>query len=207
MQYMDNYRPLTLEEREKREEEREERERELKLRNNRLAVTIFQLSWILVFVCLVMIYWQLGFSPNWRPDESQRPSIFLPTLATLALFVSVVLAHRGWRAVVQNQVGAFLWQWLAAIGLGVGFMLIMVTQFFSVPASTDGEQFGFVYRLLIGYHWLHALVIGYMMLQVWRLGRRGRYNAENNWAVEGARKLWDFVLVAWLLFYIVLYWI
>jgi heme/copper-type cytochrome/quinol oxidase subunit 3 len=205
MQYMDNYRPLTTEEREEREAKREEREAEMKLRNNRLAITVFQISWIMVFVCLIVVNWQLGFSPEWRPDGFQRPDTLLPTLATVALIASTVLAHFAWKAVERDNVKQFMQQWLLAIVLGVVFMLIMVTQFFATPASNNGEQFGFVYRLMIGYHWLHAIVIGFMMFQVWRLGRIGRYHAENTWAVEGTTKLWYFVLVAWLMFYVVLY--
>lgn len=207
MQYMDNYHPLSAEEREEREARREQREQDMKIRNNRLAITVFQVSWIMVFVCLIVVNWQLGFSPVWRPNDFQRPDVVLPTLATVALIISTVFAHLGWKSVEKNQVKAFLQRWLIALGLGAVFMVIMVTQFFTTPASNNGEQFGFVYRLMIGYHWLHAIVIGAMMFQVWRLGRIGRYHKDNTWAVEGTTKLWYFVLVAWLMFYVVLYWI
>jgi len=205
MQYMDNYTPLTPEEKEEKERLREEREKALKLSNNRMAINVFQISWIMVFVCLVVVNWQAGFSPGWRPTELQRPDALLPTIATIALLLSCIFARTALKAIEADKVKAFFSAWQIAIGLGATFMIIMILQFFAVPASNDGEQFGFVYRLMIGYHWLHAIVIGFMMVQVWRYARFGRYHAENTWAVEGTTKLWYFVFGAWIMFYVVLY--
>jgi hypothetical protein len=36
--------------------------------------------------------------------------------------------------------------------------------------------------------------------------QRHDYGALNFWAVEAGAKLWYFVLVAWMLFYVVIYW-
>lgn len=204
MQYVDGH-TLTQEEKAEREQRRLEREAEMRLRNNRLGLTVFQGSWILAFVCLVIAYWQIGFSPEWRPSASERPDMVLPTIATLGLLLSTWYARSGLKAVEADRIKAFLSRWLIAMGLGVVFFVIMVSQFFAVPASTDGQQYGFIYRLMIGYHAFHTLVIGIMMVQIWRLGRQGRYHADNSWSVEATAKLWYFVTVAWVLFYVVLY--
>ncbi|MDQ7034608.1 MAG: hypothetical protein Q9P01_07180 [Anaerolineae bacterium] len=82
----------------------------------------------------------------------------------------------------------------------------MMTQFFAVPTGAeDGEQFGLIYRVMIGYHAIHAIVIGVMMLRIGYLGRDGRFHQDNSWSVEGSAKLWYFVIGAWLMFYAVLY--
>ena len=62
---------------------------------------------------------------------------------------------------------------------------------------------------MTGFHVVHALAIMAVMLRVYRGGSRGEYSGGEHaaWAVEGAAKLWYFVVVAWLLFYVVLYWI
>jgi hypothetical protein len=36
---------------------------------------------------------------------------------------------------------------------------------------------------------------------------QAQYNARNFWAVEAGAKLWYFVIVAWIMFYAVLYWL
>jgi heme/copper-type cytochrome/quinol oxidase subunit 3 len=99
----------------------------------------------------------------------------------------------------------FFRDWLLAIGLGAIFLGIMVTQFFAVSVTSDAPQFGTIYRVMIGYHAIHAIVIGLMMLQIWHLGQDGRYHQDNSWSVEAATKLWYFVVGAWPLFYAVLY--
>jgi heme/copper-type cytochrome/quinol oxidase subunit 3 len=194
---------LTPKEKEEQARKRAEREALIRARNNRLGITIFQGSWIMVFVALIVVNWQMRFSPEWMAEGAVRPDGLLPTVATAALIVSAVLQHRALAAVKSDRVSAFMQQWLMAIGLGVIFFVIMLSQFFALTPG-DG-QYASVYRLMIGYHALHAVVIGAMMVQVYRYGQRGRYHAANNWSVEATMRLWDFVVVAWVLFYVVLY--
>ena len=73
------------------------------------------------------------------------------------------------------------------------------------PLSQISGQYSDVFRVMTAYHALHALVIGYMMFNALKKGRAGAYTSLDNWDVEGAAKLWYFVVVAWILFYVVLY--
>lgn len=201
MQYMQRQQPLTRAERELKDKQRAEREAEMRVRNNRLGLFLFQASWIMVFVALIVVNWQMRFSPEWMAEGTQRPDAILPTIATIALLVSTYFARSAWQAVRDDRHAPFMREWLYAIGLGAAFFVIMLTQFFALVPG--GGQHISVYRLMIGYHAIHALVIGGMMLQVWRFG--ARYHAGNTWAVEASTKLWYFVTVAWLMFYVVLY--
>ena len=213
MQYVNRKKPLSKAEIAVLELEREQYEAQRRLRNNRLGITIFQISWIMVFICLVIVYWQMGYQPGWRPSAEQAPHALLPTLATIALTGSAWFAHRALKTVEATdpqyrvaQQPPFFRDWLLAIGLGAFFFVVMMTQFLAVPSGTElGEQFGLIYRVMIGYHAVHAIVILLMMVQVWRFGKDWRYHRENSWSVEAAAKLWYFVVVAWLLFYAVLY--
>ena len=206
MQYMEDAhkRRFTADELVAQQGEREAREARMRKRNNRLGLMIFQGSWILVFVCLVFIYWVIGFQPGWRPTAEERPGMLLPTIATIILFASVVLVRQGVKLVIRDEVQAFLQRWGLALLLGAAFLGIMVTQFSGVPAN-DEQQYGYVYRLMIGYHAVHVIAIGFLMFQVWRFGRLQFYDSSNHWNVEAAAQLWYFVTVAWVLFYIVLY--
>lgn len=213
MQYVNRKNQVPNSDKTQRDLERENHEEELRLKNNRLGIAIFQGSWLLVFVCLVVVYWQMGYQPGWRPTPEQAPSAILPTVATIALLLSGWFTRRALKTVETtdpkrkvSQTPPFFRDWLIALGLGVFFFVVMLTQFFAMPTgSADGEQFGYIYRVMIGYHAVHALVIGFMMLQVWRFGQDWRYHQDNSWSVEAAAKLWYFVVIAWILFYIVLY--
>lgn len=213
MQYMNRQYPLSETEKKKREEERAQKDRETALKNNRLGVTVFQVSWIMAFIAIVIAYWQLGFTEGWRPSLELAPNPILPTIATLTLLVSAWFARSAWKIVEQtdpqaenNSKPAFQQPWLIATVLGALFFGIMMQQFFAIPSGDAPElRFGMIYRLMIGYHAFHAIVTVFMMIQVYRFGADHRYHSENVWAVEGATKLWYFVIVAWLLFFAVLY--
>ena len=213
MQYMNRQHPLSASEKQKREEERIAREKAQRLSNNRLGVTIFQVSWIMAFIALIIAYWQLGFTDGWRPSADLAPNPVLPLLATVIIVISGFFARRGWKIAEQTEPKAkndlkppFQQAWLIAIVLGLIFSGIMIQQFFAIPSGNEPElRFGMIYRLMIGYHAFHAIVTLIMMFQVYRLGADHRYDSENFWAVEGSTKLWYFAIVAWLLFYAVLY--
>ena len=205
MQYMDNYRPRTIEEKKQQERERAEQEAQMRERNNRMGLALFQGSWIMAFVCLALVYLVMGAVPGWRPAEGNRPDALLPTIATVILLVSTFLARSGWQAITRDDIQRFLNLWMTAIVLGGVFFLIMLTQFAAISPTETDLQYVQLYRVLVGYHALHTLIIGYMMVQVWRYGRAGRYHSGNHWIVEAELKLWYFVTAAWLIFYVVLY--
>lgn len=181
---------------------REERQR---LQNNRTGMAIFQISWILAFVCLVIVNWQLRFSyTSWPPEGVEPMGRALPSLATAALLLSVWLSRRALAAIRQDERRAFLTQWGAAILLGAAFVAVMVYEWLIVPMGT---QYGSIFRLMTAFHAFHAMVIAVYMANVYLKARDGHYGAFDFWWVEAGFKLWAFVAVAWLLFFVVLYWI
>lgn len=172
------------------------------LKNKRAGMFVFQLSWIMAFVSLVVVNWQLRFSPNWAPEGTQKADPILATFATGALILSVVLVKRALNAIQQNNAQACFTQWLSAISLGALFVMIMVFEWLAIPSGTQYAQ---VFRLMTGFHVFHAVVIGGYLIYVYQ--NRHLYHAMNYWAVEAGAKLWYFVLIAWMLFYIVIYWV
>lgn len=175
------------------------------LKNRRTGMTVFQLSWMMAFVCLIIVNWQLRFSySEWPPPGVEAMGKIIPTVATVALFISVFFARRAQTAIQNDDRHAFLTQWLAVLGLGALFMGIMVYEWVSAPMDT---QYGAVFRLMTGFHGLHALAIAVYMGVVYNNARQGAYGALDFWAIEAGVKLWYFVAFAWILFYAVLYWI
>ena len=183
---------------------------ELRLKNNRLGMTIFQVSWIMVFLALIVVNWQLRFSySEWPPVGVAPFDPLLPSVATLALLLSSLLVKRGLDALRAHSLSGFLMGWRGAMALGVAFMAIIVYEFASVSDAAMATQYGLTMRLMTGFHVLHALAILAIMLRVYRSGAAGNYSgdAHDSWAVEGSAKLWYFVTAAWIMFYVVLYWI
>ncbi|MBZ0286648.1 MAG: cytochrome c oxidase subunit 3 [Anaerolineae bacterium] len=171
------------------------------LRNKRTGLAIFQVSWIMVFVTLILVNLQLrNTAPSWPPPGVDQLNPAIPTLMTLALIASSFLVRQGTRAVKSGEQARFLSQWRIAIGLGVLFIVVMAIEWITVPPS---GQYSDVFRLMVGFHAVHALAIGGFLVHVYRHGTR--YNPRHFWPVEAAANLWYFVTVAWLLFFMVLY--
>ncbi len=182
----------------------------LRLKNKRLGMTIFQASWIMVFLAMIIVNWQLRFSyAQWPPEGVAPFDPLIPSIATLALLLSAALVRRGWRNLRAGGLQGFITNWRLAMMLGLAFMAIIVYEFINVSEAALATQYGITLRLMTGFHVAHALAILAVMLRVYRSGGRGAYSggADAAWAVEGAAKLWYFVAVAWLLFYVVLYWV
>ncbi len=171
------------------------------LQNKRTGVTVFQISWIMAFVCLIVVNLQLrGDFASWPPPGVEALEKVLPTLATVGLLVSMALTRSGLKSIQREQLSVFKSQWGVAIGLGAAFLAVMAFEWVTLPFS---GQYSTVFRVMIAYHAIHTIVIGYIMIRVYR--NAANYDAVHNWAVEAAAKLWYFVTIAWVLFYVVIY--
>jgi nitric oxide reductase NorE protein len=186
-------------------EEQLRQDEALVLKNNRFGMWIFQVTWIFAFLCMVMVNWQMRFSPNWKPAGTQEANFLIGLFATATLCISTFLVWRSMDAIRQGNLTAFLQQWLGAIGLALVFVIVIAFEW--VTIATPDTQYAQVFRLMTGFHVVHALVIGAYMALVYFNARRGQYDVDRHWAIEAAAKLWYFVLVAWLIFYIVIYWV
>jgi len=174
------------------------------LRNKRAGMFIFQVSWIMAFLCLVMVNWQLSYSADWLPEGAERASLLPATFATGALLLSCFLARRALSAIQDDDRPRFLIEWLGTVGLGGLFIGVMVFEFFSIA---PGSQYAQVFRLMTGFHMVHAFVIGAYLLGVYFQARDGHYGSLDSWAIEAGVKLWYFVFIAWAIFYVTIYWI
>jgi cytochrome c oxidase subunit 3 len=171
------------------------------LRNRRAGLLIFQISWIMVFVCLIIVnLWMRGLSATWPPPGVQQLDFILPTVLTLLLIVSSFTARRGLRAIKADNHAGFVQNWSVTLLLGAVFVVGMAFEWVNVPFS---GQYSNVFRLMVGFHAVHAIAIAIYMWRVYR--QAGSYDALNFWPVEGGASLWYFVTVAWMLFYAVLY--
>lgn len=175
----------------------------LALKNKRTGVFIFQVSWILVFVCLIVVNLQIRSNfTTWPPPGVETLSAVLPTIAVVSLIVSGLLARRGLHAIRTGTTADFNPNWLGALVLGGVFLLIMTYEFLAVPFT---GQYSMMFRVMTAFHAVHAFVIGWIMMQVYTNARHGMYDSTRHWMVEAAAKMWYFVVVAWIMFYTVLY--
>jgi heme/copper-type cytochrome/quinol oxidase subunit 3 len=181
------------------------REERIALANRRFGLFIFQMSWILVFVLLVIVNLQIRANfESWPPPGVPPLDAVLPTIATAGLIVSGLLAGRGLARLRADDRAGFVQLWTITLALGVAFVLLMLYEWAVVPFS---EQFSTIFRVMTAFHIVHGLAVGvYMLLMLRGVMRDAEaYRGAADWAVEGGVRLWYFVVIAWLLFYVTLY--
>ena len=174
-------------------------------------MNIFQASWIMAFIALIIVNWQLRFSyAQWPPAGVAPFDPLLPSVGTLALLFSAILVRRGLKTLRVGNLRRILGAWRTAIALGLIFMAIVVYEFVTVSDAAMATQYGDTFRLMTGFHFVHALAISGDHDSCLSAGRRRqvwqrRRSRPGRWKVQ--RRLWYFVSFAWMLFYVVLYWI
>lgn len=198
------------------------REEQIALKNKRTGILIFQMSWIMAFVALVIVNWQLRFTaPTWPPAGVEPLNPVLPTLATGGLLLSGWLARRAVVAITHDHQAGLVALLRGVLVLGAIFIAVMVYEWLAVPPVPQGEvtllsgeevsapitQYNAIFRVMTAFHAVHALAIGAYIFGVFRKARAGAYSSVDYWEVEASAKLWYFVVVAWIIFYVVLYWI
>ncbi len=108
----------TYVERQQKQKIRERRAAEIRLKNNRLGMNIFQVSWIMAFVAMIVVNWQLRFSyAQWPPVGVTAFDPLLPSIATVSLLLSSLLVQRGLKTLRTGSIAMFLTQWRSAVGL------------------------------------------------------------------------------------------
>lgn len=171
------------------------------LKNRRAGLFIFQASWIMAFICLIIVnLWMRGRFATWPPPGVEQLEPILPTALTALLIVSSFSARRGVRAIKADDRAGFVRSWRVTLLLAAVFVAGMAFEWVNVPFS---GQYSNVFRLMVGFHAVHAIAIAVYMWRVYR--QADQYGALNFWPVEGGASLWYFVTVAWMLFYAVLY--
>lgn len=199
------------------------REEEIALKNKRAGILIFQISWIMAFVCLVVVNLQLrSGSPSWPPAGVPDLNPVLPTLATIALIFSVFSARAAVQAISHDHPDRMRGMLRLTLTLGIVFFGLIVYEWVALPpvpsellmlpngdeVTAPISQFNSVFRVMTAFHGVHALaIVLYIAMHVLKRARAGLYHSLDYWDVEAGAKLWYFVVIAWIIFYVVLYWI
>src|SRR5215216_1698159 len=94
------------------------RQEQQQLRNRRTGLAIFQISWIMTFVCLIVVNFSIrGGSEVWPPAGVAVEKL-IPTLMTLTLIASSYFIRRGTKALQADDVQTFTTNWRNGLLLG-----------------------------------------------------------------------------------------
>ena len=170
-------------------------------RANRLGLWLFFASETFLFAALI--------SARYTTSGTQVPEHANQALAlgiTIILLLSSVSAYLAESAIACDQRQKFMRWTGVTILLGLVFMVGVYFEFLEAaeffPINTI---YGSSFYTLIGAHAIHVLSGVVMLAFVWNLGRKGHFNADSYWGVEGVVKYWHYVNLVWVVIYPTLY--
>jgi cytochrome c oxidase subunit 3 len=169
--------------------------------NNRLGLWLFIVSDAFVFAGLFAARFYL-YGANFRPELSQEVGL----LVTAVLGVSSYFAYRGDVAMKFGDKKAYFRNTLITIALGILFLIGVVgVEWQIAPHGPNESALWSLFYTMTGFHAFHVLTGVIFLAVVYRNARKGLYDAERHWPVEGAAIYWHFVDVVWFFFYPALY--
>jgi cytochrome c oxidase subunit I+III len=159
-----------------------------------------------VFALCVGAYFYLRTMTDRWPPGLHAPDLLWGTFNTLILVASVWPNHVAKRAAIRHDLGTVRVEMVVCLLFAVAFLVVRVFEFRSLNCGWTSNGYGSIVWLLLGLHTVHlvtdfldSLVLAGVMFVGPLEGRRFVDVAEN-------AMYWDFVVVAWLPIYAVIYW-
>lgn len=168
---------------------------------NSMGLWLFILSETALFSAFIFSrYYLTGTS---QPDDLNIPLGFVITAALLTSSLCAYLAERG---IARGDRRGFLRFTMAAIVLGVLFLIGVGLEWREAAHSfAPPDLYGTVFFSLTGLHASHMVTGILALVFIWLQGVRGHYSADAHWGVTGVVRYWHFVDVVWLIVFPTLY--
>jgi heme/copper-type cytochrome/quinol oxidase subunit 3 len=160
-----------------------------------------------VFALTIATYFYLWSHADTWPLSAPPPDLLWGTLNTLILVASCIPNHWTKKAAERHDLGQVRIGMAICIAFAVAFIAVRVCEFGALNTRWNSNAYGSVVWTLLGLHTTHLItdfadtvVLAVLMVAGPIEGRRFVDVAEN--AVY-----WNFVVLAWLPIYVVIYWV
>ncbi len=142
----------------------------------------------------------------WPPRDLDPPQLAIPTINTLLLLVSCGTMYLAGRAIDKNYVIRFVIYTFASVGLACAVLWLRWHQFYRFEVAWNDHVYGSLLWTITGFHFLHVVSAAIGTAVIGGLGLWGYFTRERQLGVVVDTLYWNFVAIAWLPFYFVLYW-
>ena len=158
-----------------------------------------------VFALAIMMYFYVRTRVTVWPPEASPPDMLWGTVNTLVLLASLVPNHFTKKAAERRDLHAVRVGMVVCIVFAVVFLVVRVFEFMMLNVRWDTNAYGSAVWLLLGLHTTHLItdffdtvVLAVLMFTGPLEGRRFVDVSEN-------AMYWNFVVLAWLPIYAVIY--
>lgn len=170
-----------------------------------IGLIIIEASVVTVFIA-AYFYLQL-MSDAWPPPGVSPPDMLLPSINVGLLLASGAAMVIAGRFIKKDKNTPFVILILTAVALNMLVLVLRWQQFEQFDFRWDEHAYGSAIWTLTGFHFIHVVsaVIGTAVIGI--LGLKGYFDSRQQIGVIVDTFYWNFVSIAWIPFYIVIYWV
>jgi cytochrome c oxidase subunit 3 len=157
-----------------------------------------------LFGTLLMVYLYLRASSD-TFFMLPLSDVLLTGANTIVLLVSAFTARQAVQAIQRDDVAALRAYLTSTLALGLIFVGGQIFEFGHSGMAPDDAAFGGVYFTLIGFHALHVLAGGMVLLVNRVRAQLGDFSRQHYVAIQIGTWFWFYVVAVWLVLYLALY--
>lgn len=170
-----------------------------------IGLILIELSVVMAFV-VSYLYLNL-MNTTWPPADVEPAPLLIPTASLLLMLCSCVTMYLAGKAIDKNQIKAFVVYTFLSVGMALVVLAVRWLQFDLLSVRWDEHVYGSLLWTISGFHFLHVVsaAIGTAAIGFW--GMAGFFTYKRKIGVVVDTLYWNFVAIAWIPFYLVLYWV
>lgn len=152
-------------------------------------------------------FYLLIMNAQWPPAGVGSSELFFPTLSLGLLLASCGTMWWAGRVIRKDRKVQFLTGIFASVFLASAVLVLRWQQFQNFEFRWDAHAYGSIVWTINGFHFIHVVSAAIGTAVVGILGLMKFFNPQRQIGVIVDTLYWYFVAIAWIPFYIVLYWV
>ncbi|WAJ71669.1 cytochrome c oxidase subunit 3 [Catenovulum adriaticum] len=168
-----------------------------------IGLILIELSVVSAFtVTYLYLYMQ---HPQWPPNDIELPPLLIPTWSMILMLLSCVTMYLAGKSVEKSQPKGFVIYTFASVFMALLVLWIRWGQFDNFSMSWNEHVYGSLLWTISGFHFIHIVSAAIGTAAIGFFGVAGFYTKQRQIGVVVDTMYWNFVALAWLPFYFVLY--
>ncbi len=167
-----------------------------------VGMIVTLISFAMLFATLMMGFAMFRFSaPVWPPAGMTKPSLIIPSLSTLLIFLSS-LCYFWYEKNIANKKGLDL-----TIFLGLGFMVVQAVFWHTLSSQGIYVSSGIFPSIIYAFTWIHAahIVVALSLLLWLRFSGATVKVKQAQLRVASVGKFWHFLGIVWFIMFLTIF--
>lgn len=170
-----------------------------------VGLILIELSVVSAFV-VSYLYLQM-MNADWPPFGLPNPPLAIPTLSLVIMLSSCITMYLSGKAIEKDEVKKFVTYTFMSVALASSVLVIRWLQFSEFDIRWDEHVYGSLLWTISGFHFMHIVSAVIGTAAIGFFGVAGFFSKQRQIGVVVDTLYWNFVAVAWIPFYFVLYWL